>query len=930
MNGNVIAPVCEEEFITDAMLEEFADFSSASFLASPPTPSAIAAARGSRGFSSAAQSPFANASLTPAKGALRSGDLSGLLESSGASVLLRSVHRGSIGGPPPLELASSELSSDDSGDFAFLTSGVRDADAYDLIRQYMVYSKQQEKDLAELEAECARLEAEQHHLYGAAVAADMTRRKSQGDATADPLAPDSLAATTASARPDVVVADLDEVGIDPRQACPYTNPNAASPRAPSYRYGPPGIRGRYTAVFKDGVLYRCTAADGAWIFYNDSQQFVMQVKYVLGASSVVRPGRSATVTQRASGEYEAQVMVWPRETEILLVGSVNGFKNLSVAVPVDASYVNPHTAESTVGARAMLQRFAAESGKSSPAMLTVEDVLECCDALVDSDAGTDAPEGAVHFVDPEFPPCGASLYRPAVDEVFLWDMPWALPADYLPPAQRDEACLFAGGVLPTDPFQGDGGDAYFCSAARILAERPSQVTRLFHHPVSVEAGREERAVGAYRVALAHGGWWKSAVVDRYLPASLRGPELGRCSHDLRKLWYPLLEKAYAKLHGSYAAIQCGDPLEALQDLTGFPAFRFDEEWAAVAQSGEGSGGSSGSEALFAFLEAKVHACGYLVCLSLPDDSPPEAPCMQLGMEYGMSYALLRLVRHGAHRLLQLRCPTLRPDGPGLWSPESARWQQEPQLAGLCGMEGPAVAQEPAALWLDWSEALSMFEGGGVCCARWDWAHDCRVRGTFDDGVPSLVLEVRVVATDEGEGPGPVDAYCTLSQEDDRGLAADHPNRVLQPLMLCVSTSCSGEAVGANAASGPEGSVAAEQHIGHVCSTDPDAPADQLNFILGRDTALRFRFEPSAHPYYVIPRSLGDMSKKLFTVGLVSSTPVTRTGKLRVRPVQLPADSPVFRNEHGFATDKLGTVAAASFQLRGPDGCVKVGCGSGIG
>jgi len=38
------------------------------------------------------------------------------------------------------------------------------------------------------------------------------------------------------------------------------------------------------------------------------------------------------------------------------------------------------------------------------------------------------------------------------------------------------------------------------------------------------------------------------------------------------IWVPLIEKAYAKLHGSYASLESGYTGEAVEDLTGFVAY----------------------------------------------------------------------------------------------------------------------------------------------------------------------------------------------------------------------------------------------------------------------------------------------------------------------------------------------------------------------
>ena len=855
----------------------------------------------------------------------------------------------------------SDITSDDSGDFAFLTHGVRDAAAYDTIRDYLVYCKQQEKDLAELEEEVARLEAEQQRLYGTAVAANMTKRSS----VAPPVAEATLAGISGGNQLQTLVnsdvpigesiaEEFAEEDVDPLQPCPYADTNTGGEGQSRYRYAAPDVPGDYTPVFKGGFLYRCATSEGLWVFYNDSQKYRMQVRYIFGASSTLAAGPHAALRRLPSGEIEIAVTVWPQMTEVLLVGEVNGFKNLSVATPVDASYTNPNTAASTAAARALLSHYARLSGKSSVAMLTTDDVLECCvagrkDGTAASPVATSAtslPASAYYYVDPAFPPSSTALYRRDVDDLFLWDMPWRRPCEYLPRKPAAQVVLFAGAALPIDPSPGDGGDAYLCSAASLLAEHPNSVYQLFRHPTSADDGRRARAVGAYHVTLGNGGWWTTTVIDDYLPASLRGPDMGRCPHDLRKLWYPLLEKAYAKMHGSYAAIQCGDPLEALQDFTGLPTFRFDEEWAEVAAKVRRSASrfvnTSDTEALFAMLEEKVNVCGYAVCLSLPDEGAAEAKEVHMGMVYGMSYAVLRVVRHEDYRLVQIRCPTMRLDGDGLWCTESVRWRQEPQLARLCGVpvadsasgschDGDGVAcagdMTPGGLWLDWSEALLMFEGGGVCCTHWDWAEDCRVRGVFHDGVPSLVLEVRVEAAAGEAEASSVEAYCVLSQEDDRGLPPDYPNRVLQPLMLCVSSAVSPE----KDASSPSVSTSSTtQAIRLACSTDPDKPTKQLSYILGRDTALRITFEPNAHPYYVIPRCLGEMSNKLFTVGIISATRVTKNGRLRVRAVQLPHNSPIFQNQREFSVEQVTAVPAASFQLRGADGRVRVGCGSSVG
>jgi Ca2+-binding EF-hand superfamily protein len=64
------------------------------------------------------------------------------------------------------------------------------------------------------------------------------------------------------------------------------------------------------------------------------------------------------------------------------------------------------------------------------------------------------------------------------------------------------------------------------------------------------------------------GDWEFVITDDRLPYDIEGyPCFGAC-HDPTELWVAILEKCYAKLHGSYEAIENGSISEALADFTG--------------------------------------------------------------------------------------------------------------------------------------------------------------------------------------------------------------------------------------------------------------------------------------------------------------------------------------------------------------------------
>ncbi|XP_075470261.1 calpain-3 isoform X2 [Ascaphus truei] len=159
------------------------------------------------------------------------------------------------------------------------------------------------------------------------------------------------------------------------------------------------------------------------------------------------------------------------------------------------------------------------------------------------------------FQDPEFPPNDTSLFYSQKSPVkFEWKRP---------PEICENPQFIIGGANRTDICQGDLGDCWFLAAIACLTLNEKLLFRV----IPPEQNFVDNYAGIFHFQFWRYGDWVDVIIDDYLP-TFNNQLVFTKSSQLNEFWSALLEKAYAKLHGSYEALKGGNTTEAMEDFTG--------------------------------------------------------------------------------------------------------------------------------------------------------------------------------------------------------------------------------------------------------------------------------------------------------------------------------------------------------------------------
>jgi len=318
-------------------------------------------------------------------------------------------------------------------------------------------------------------------------------------------------------------------------------------------------------------------------------------------------------------------------------------------------------------------------------------------------------------------------------------------------------------VEPSDIAQGRLGDCWLLSAIACLAEVPGDIERLFDQV-------QMNPRGQYSVRLFDKiqGKMVKVTVDDFIPVDKsKGqnatdspvPLFSSPAHGSHELWVLILEKAFAKFCGSYAALEGGMPLWALEAMTGDKCVEYsisqqDQTWQpmhlkhdptpknkrrCVMSWNKATDQPLSPEQMFKELMS-MESKGYLLAAgSKGVDETLERGRRGInreGIVPGHAYSILKVahpITAGMERvrLVCVRNPWGSFEWKGDWSDKSEKWGQYPLIRAQIWPD--TSNDDDGIFWMEWSDFIQHFDSIQVCMKS-QGLHDLAFESHEENGI----------------------------------------------------------------------------------------------------------------------------------------------------------------------------------------------------